>query len=224
MWSSGSRQCQGVSGCNFKGPKPKFAIILIILKWLEKIVAEFSASIKLILFSATVSLYRNIICITAIPHQKIERIISWRRKFVKSPNWPLDNGPGCCPAGRWCWPSSQEWRWCQQAWSTWSSCYPKYVLESHSKGIVSRDGYFFECLHQCCGFGMFIPDPGSWFYPSRIPDPGSRIPDPKTATKERGEKKLVVIPFYLATNFKIFLIILALKCWRKKFGPIFKEF
>jgi hypothetical protein len=36
---------------------------------------------------------------------------------------------------------------------------------------------------------------------SRIPDLGSRIPDPKTATKERGGKKLVVIPFYVATNF-----------------------
>jgi hypothetical protein len=36
---------------------------------------------------------------------------------------------------------------------------------------------------------------------SRIPDLGSRIPDPKTATKVRGEKKLVVIPFYVATNF-----------------------
>jgi hypothetical protein len=46
---------------------------------------------------------------------------------------------------------------------------------------------------------MFIPDPD--FYPSRIPDLGSRIPVPKTATKERGEKKLVVIPFYVATNF-----------------------
>ncbi len=42
-------------------------------------------------------------------------------------------------------------------------------------------------LFQCGGSGMFIPDPGSWFLP--IPDPGSRIPDPKTATKERGEKK-----------------------------------
>ena len=31
--------------------------------------------------------------------------------------------------------------------------------------------------------------------------PGSRIPDPKTATKERGEKKFVVIPIYVATNF-----------------------
>jgi hypothetical protein len=37
---------------------------------------------------------------------------------------------------------------------------------------------------------------------SRIPDLGSRILDPKTATKERGEKKLVVIPFYVDTNFK----------------------
>jgi hypothetical protein len=35
---------------------------------------------------------------------------------------------------------------------------------------------------------MFIPDPE--FYPSRISDPGS-----KTATKERGEKKFVVIAF-----------------------------
>jgi hypothetical protein len=33
---------------------------------------------------------------------------------------------------------------------------------------------------QCCESRMFIPDPD--FYPSRIPDP-------KTATKERGEKK-----------------------------------
>jgi hypothetical protein len=37
---------------------------------------------------------------------------------------------------------------------------------------------------QCCGSGMFIPDPD--VYPSRIPDP-------TTATKERGEKKIVVI-------------------------------
>jgi hypothetical protein len=26
---------------------------------------------------------------------------------------------------------------------------------------------------QCCGSGMFIPGPGSEFYPSRLPDPGS---------------------------------------------------
>jgi hypothetical protein len=39
---------------------------------------------------------------------------------------------------------------------------------------------------------------------SRIPDRDfypSRIPDPKAAAKERGEKKFVVIPFFVATNF-----------------------
>jgi hypothetical protein len=41
-----------------------------------------------------------------------------------------------------------------------------------------------------------IPDPD--FYPTRIPDLGSRIPDPKTVTKERGEKKIVII---LGTSF-----------------------
>ncbi len=47
---------------------------------------------------------------------------------------------------------------------------------------------------------------------SRISDPGSRIPDPKTATKERGEKKNFVIPFYVATNLTKLEIILVLKC------------
>jgi hypothetical protein len=48
---------------------------------------------------------------------------------------------------------------------------------------------------------------------SRIPDPDfypSRIPDPKTATKERGKKKFVVITFYVATNFTKLQIILVL--------------
>jgi hypothetical protein len=42
---------------------------------------------------------------------------------------------------------------------------------------------------QCCGSGMFIPDPD--FYPSRISEPGSRIPDQKTATKESIEKNFL---------------------------------
>ncbi len=42
--------------------------------------------------------------------------------------------------------------------------------------------------------------------------PGSRIPDPKTATKERDEKKIVVITFYGAINFTKLQIILVLKC------------
>jgi len=62
--------------------------------------------------------------------------------------------------------------------------------------------------------GIFnsVADPGCL---SRIPDPDlnpSRIPDPKTATKERNEKKLVVITFYVATNFKKLQIISVLNC------------
>jgi hypothetical protein len=45
-----------------------------------------------------------------------------------------------------------------------------------------------------------------------VADPGSRIPDPKTATKERDEKKCVVITFYAATNFTKLQIILVLEC------------
>jgi hypothetical protein len=44
-----------------------------------------------------------------------------------------------------------------------------------------------------------IPDPD--FYPSRIPDPGSGIPDPKTGRKESGEKIFFVKHFFVATNF-----------------------
>jgi hypothetical protein len=55
-----------------------------------------------------------------------------------------------------------------------------------------------------------VADPG---YLSQILDFNpSRIPDPKTATEERSEKKFVVISFYVATNFTKLKIILVLKC------------
>jgi hypothetical protein len=38
--------------------------------------------------------------------------------------------------------------------------------------------------NQCCGSRILI-----------FTHPGSQISDPKTAKKERGEKKIVVIPF-----------------------------
>jgi hypothetical protein len=46
----------------------------------------------------------------------------------------------------------------------------------------------FIAYNQCCGSGMFIPDPD--FYPSRIPDP-------KTVTKEREVKKNLLSYFFL---------------------------
>jgi hypothetical protein len=58
------------------------------------------------------------------------------------------------------------------------------------------------------GCSSRIPDPD--FYPSRIPDLGSRIPDPKTATKDRGEKFFFVKLFFVATNFTKLNIILFL--------------
>jgi hypothetical protein len=69
---------------------------------------------------------------------------------------------------------------------------------------------------QCCGSGMFIPDPD--FYPSWIPDLGSRISDPgsKNINKRDGWKKFVIILFFLVTNFTKLNLILLLKCWRKK--------
>jgi hypothetical protein len=57
-----------------------------------------------------------------------------------------------------------------------------------------------DSIFQCCGSGRIFTHPGS------------RIPDPKTATKERGEKKFVVITFYVATNFTKLHIILVLMC------------
>ncbi len=59
-----------------------------------------------------------------------------------------------------------------------------------------------------------LPDPD--FYPSRIPDRGSRIPDPKTATKKRG-KKIFCHIFFVVTNFT------KLKCRRIKFWSSFQR-
>ncbi len=49
-----------------------------------------------------------------------------------------------------------------------------------------------ETCAQCCGAGMFIPDPE--FYPSRISDP-----EFSNSTK-RGGEKMFVLPFFVATN------------------------
>ncbi len=48
--------------------------------------------------------------------------------------------------------------------------------------------------------------------------PGSRI-HKQLPTKERGEKKFLVINFYLVTNFTKCKIVIFLNCCRKNFGP-----
>jgi hypothetical protein len=92
-------------------------------------------------------------------------------------------------------------------------CTP-YLLDSNQTlKVIPSFLYVLICLPrgfpfdqrpiQCCGSGLFIPDPN--FYPFWIPDP-------KTATKKRGEKKFVVKPFFVATNFTKLKIILFFKC------------
>ncbi len=66
---------------------------------------------------------------------------------------------------------------------------------------------------------MFIPDPD--FYPSRIPDLGSRI---QKQVEKRGVKKnLLSNIFFEATNFPKCKIILFLNCPRKKIWAKFQR-
>ncbi len=75
-----------------------------------------------------------------------------------------------------------------------------------------------ESKNQCCGSGMFIPDPD--FYLSRNPNLGSQIQ--KQQQKRESEKKCCRT-FFVATNITKLKIILFLNWWSKKFGPIYEE-
>jgi hypothetical protein len=66
----------------------------------------------------------------------------------------------------------------------------------HHDGIISPGLQNLTCYMQCCGFGMFITDPGS-----RISDLGSRIQKQQQKRRVKKNKKIVLIPFYVATNF-----------------------
>jgi hypothetical protein len=61
--------------------------------------------------------------------------------------------------------------------------------------------------------GLYTPHRGCTVT-SSVADLGclSRIPDPKTATKDRGEKFFFVKPFFVGTNFTKLNIILFLIC------------
>jgi hypothetical protein len=83
------------------------------------------------------------------------------------------------------------------------SVYPNIFFNLLDRIAYRYMGENLDNYNQCCGSGMFIPDPD--FLPIPV--------YPKTATKERGGgRELVVIPFYVATNFTILKIILVLKC------------
>ncbi len=64
-----------------------------------------------------------------------------------------------------------------------------------------------------------IPDPD--FYPSRIPDPGSRIPDPKTATRDRGEKNFFCQTIFCSHKFHKTQYYFIFDMLKKKIWPNF---
>jgi hypothetical protein len=66
-----------------------------------------------------------------------------------------------------------------------------------------------------------IPDPD--FYPSRIPDLGSRIPDPKTAIKERGDKKIFCHTFLCSHKFHKIVNYFSFKVLKKKIWANFQR-
>ena len=74
----------------------------------------------------------------------------------------------------------------------------------------------YKTIKQCCGSGMFIPDPGSWFLP--IPDPGS-----KNSNKRQGWKKLSCHTFFGAINFTKFKWFYFWKAEEKNLGQFSKN-
>jgi len=74
--------------------------------------------------------------------------------------------------------------------------FPIPDLGSTSKNLSIQTQIIVFKLSEICSW-LFIPDLDHDFYP--IPDLGSRIQ--KHQQKRRGEKKFVVIPFLVATNF-----------------------
>ncbi len=72
---------------------------------------------------------------------------------------------------------------------------------------------FLHAGPQCCGSGMFIPDPGSWFLP--IPDPGS-----KNSYKREGWKKKLYLTFFCSHKFHKCKIILFLNCSKKNWAKL----
>jgi hypothetical protein len=86
---------------------------------------------------------------------------------------------------------------------------------------LGTSGTFLSPGSQCCGSGMFIPDPD--FYPSRIlifTHPGSRI------LKQHQKRRVIKISCHnllCSHRFHKIANYFSLKWSRKKFGTIFKE-
>jgi len=69
---------------------------------------------------------------------------------------------------------------------------------------------------QCCGSGMFIPDPGSWFLP--IPDPGS-----KNSNKRERWKKISCHTFLCSHKFHKIVNYFSFEVLKKKIRANFQR-
>ncbi len=84
--------------------------------------------------------------------------------------------------------------------------------------------------YQCCGSGMFIPDPGSriliFTHPgSRILDPGSRISDPgsKNSNKRERWKKITCHTFLCSQKFHNIVNYFSFEVLKKKIWANFQR-
>ncbi len=92
----------------------------------------------------------------------------------------------------------------------------------YSFGYGSRSGQirnFSESGPQCCGSGMFIPDHD--FYPSRIPDLGSRIQ--KQIKKREGWKKICCHTFLCSHKFHKIVNYFSFEVLKKKIWANFQR-
>jgi hypothetical protein len=94
-------------------------------------------------------------------------------------------------------------------WRVWARA--EAAEECLSETVRGRGG------RQCCGSGIFISGPHFCVHPRyRIPDPGSRVLDPKTATKE---KHSMLKPVF--SNLKHESIPLSVKKKYRRLSPSF---
>jgi hypothetical protein len=86
----------------------------------------------------------------------------------------------------------QIFHWCQQCRQQIATS----ANDAEAAGVIDTGGQQRQrqqiAYTQCCGSGMFIPDPGS-----RL----SSIPDPKPDKNKKRAGKFCFLPFYVAINF-----------------------
>ncbi len=75
---------------------------------------------------------------------------------------------------------------------------------------------YLDSLYQCCGSGMFIPDPGSWFL--AIPDPRS-----KNSNKREGWKKMCCHNFLCSHKFQKIATYFSFELLKKKMWANFQR-